>query len=169
MHTIEYIGLSIIGFFLLVALSISWVRRANRKKLNRKLQREFDDFVVENDLTIDNKQRFNRNIIGIDRLNYVVVFFNNNAKDIQSVRLKDLEECRVVKEKSEPGGHINHIYLKCIYKQKERVAIIFPFYNAYDDDLFMMMTISKKANNWAKRINIFREAAVLKNKQRLTA
>jgi len=169
MHTIEYIGLSIIGFFLLVALSISWVRRANRKKLNRKLQREFDDFVVENDLTIDNKQRFNRNIIGIDRLNYVVVFFNNNAKDIQSVRLKDLEECRVVKEKSEPGGHINHIYLKCIYKQKERGAIIFPFYNAYDDDLFMMMTISKKANNWAKRINIFREAAVLKNKQRLTA
>lgn len=169
MHTIEYIGLSIIGFFLLVALSISWVRRANRKKLNRKLQREFDDFVVENDLTIDNKQRFNRNIIGIDRLNYVVVFFNNKSKDIQSVRLKDLEECRVVKEKSEPGGHINHIYLKCIYKQKERGAIIFPFYNAYDDDLFMMMTISKKANNWAKRINIFREAAVLKNKQRLTA
>ena len=169
MHTIEYIGLSIIGFFLLVALSISWVRRANRKKLNRKLQREFDDFVVKNELTIDNKQRFNRNIIGIDRLNYVVVFFNNNAKDIQSVRLKDLEECRVVKEKSEPGGHINHIYLKCSYKQKERGAIIFPFYNAYDDDLFMMMTISKKANNWAKRINIFREAAVLKNKQRLTA
>ena len=169
MHTIEYIGLSIIGFFLLLALSISWIKRSNRKKLNRKLQREFDDFIVENELTIDNKQRFNRNIIGIDRLNYVVVFFNNNAKDIQSVRLKDLEECRVVKEKSEPGGHINHIYLKCIYKQKERGAIIFPFYNAYDDDLFMMMTISKKANNWAKRINIFREAAVLKNKQRLTA
>ena len=55
------------------------------------------------------------------------------------------------------------------WKQEERGAVIFPFYNAYDDDLFMMMAISKKANNWAKRINIFREAAVLKNNQRLTA
>ncbi|MGN6267345.1 MAG: hypothetical protein ACTHM5_16825 [Ginsengibacter sp.] len=169
MHTIEYIGLSIIVFFLLLALSISWVKRANRRKLNRKLQREFDDFVVENDLTIDNKQRFNRNIIGIDRLNYVVVFFNNKSKDIQSVRLKDLDECRLVKEKSGPGGHIHQIYLKCNYKQKERGAVIFPFYNAYDDDLFKMIAISKKANNWAKRINIFREAALLKNQQRLTA
>jgi hypothetical protein len=32
-----------------------------------------------------------------------------------------------------------------------------------------MIAISKKATNWAKRINIFREAAVLKNKERLTA
>ncbi|MEO8822415.1 MAG: hypothetical protein ABI366_02495 [Ginsengibacter sp.] len=169
MNAIEYIGLSIIGTFLLLAVSISWIRRARRKKQNNKLQKEFDDYVIKNDLTIDNKQRFNKNIIGIDRLNYVVVFFNNNSQKIQSVRLKDLAECRVIKEKNEPGGHINQIFLKCNYKQKERGEIIFPFYNAHNDDLFMMMTISKKANNWAKRINIFREAALLKNSHRLTA
>lgn len=169
MNAIEYIGLSIIGVFLLLAISISWIRRARRKKQNKKLLKEFDDFIIENDLTIDNKQRFNKNIIGIDRLNYVVVFFNNSTQKIQSVRLKDLAECKVIKEKNEPGGHINHIFLKCNYKQKERGEIIFPFYNAHNDDLFMMMAISKKANNWAKRINIFREAALLKNSHRLSA
>ena len=169
MNAIEYIGLSIIGAFLLVAFFISWVRRAGKKKQNKKLLKEFDDFIVKNELTIDNRQRFNKNIIGIDRLNYVVVFFNNNSKDIQSIRLKDLAECNVIKEKNEPGGHIDHIYLKCHFKQKERGAIIFPFYNAHSDDLFMMMSISKKATNWGKRINIFREAAILKNQKRLTA
>lgn len=169
MNAIEYIGLSIIGFFLLLAVSVSWAKRARRKRQNKKLLKEFDDFIIENDLTIDNRQRFNKNIIGIDRLNHVVVFFNNSTKEIQSIRLKDLAECRVIKEKNEPGGHIHHIFLKCNFKQKDRGAIVFPFYNANNDDLFMMMTISKKANNWAKRINIFREAAMLKNGHRLTA
>jgi hypothetical protein len=169
MNAIEYIGLSIIGACVIFAICISWIRRAAQKKQHKKLLQEFDDFIIKNDLTIDNKQRFNKNIIGIDRLNYVVVFFNNNTKKIHSVRLKDLAECNVVKEKNEPGGHINRIFLKCNYKQKERGEVIFPFYNAGNDDLFMMMTISKKATNWAKRINIFREAAVLKNTRRLTA
>jgi hypothetical protein len=74
-----------------------------------------------------------------------------------------------VKEKNKRDGHINRIFLKCNYQQKDRGEIIFPFYNAGNDDLFMMMTISKKANNWAKRINIFREAALLKNRQFFTA
>lgn len=169
MNTIEYIGLSILGTFLLLAISVSWVRRTRKNKQNKKLLKKFDDFIIENDLTIDNKQRFNKNIIGIDRLNYVVVFFNNSTKKIQSVRLKDLAECSVIKEKNKLNGHIHHIFLKCNYKQKEHGEIIFPFYNANNDDLFMMMTITKKANNWAKRINIFREAAVLKNQHRLTA
>ena len=99
----------------------------------------------------------------------MVVFFNNSTKKIHSIRLKDIADCHVIKEKNEPGGHISRIFLKCNYRQKERGEIVFPFYNAHNDDLFMMMTISKKASNWAKRINIFREAAVLKNRQRLTA
>lgn len=169
MNAIEYIGLSILGTVLLLAICISWVRRTRKNRQNKKLLKKFDDFIIENDLTIDNKQRFNKNIIGIDRLNYVVVFSNNSTKKIHSVRLKDIAECSVIKEKSEPDGHIHHIFLKCNYKQKERGEIIFPFYNANSDDLFMMMTITKKANNWAKRINIFREAAILKNQQRLTA
>ena len=169
MNAIEYIGLSIIGVFILLSICISWIKTSGRRKQTKKLLREFDDFIIENDLTIDNRQRFNKNIIGIDRLNYVVVFFNNNTKEIQSIRLKDLAECSVIQEKTRPGGHINKIFLKCNFRQKERGAIIFPFYNSHNDDLFMMMTISKKANNWAKRINIFREAAFLKNHRRLTA
>jgi phage anti-repressor protein len=169
MNAIEIIALSLIIGFLLIAFSISLVRRKARKKQHKKLLQEFDDFIIEQDLTIDNKQRFNKNIIGIDRLNYVVVFFNDNTKKIHSVRLKDIAECSIIKEENEPGGHIQQIFLKCNYKQKELGSIIFPFYNAHKDDLFMLMTISKRANTWAKRINIFREAAILKNHHRLSA
>jgi hypothetical protein len=169
MNAIEYTGLAIIGVFLILAISISLIRRAAKRKLHKKLLQEFDDYIIKNGLTVDNRQRFNKNIIGIDRLNYVVVFYNSSTKKIDSVKLKDLAECNIVKEKNKRDGHINRIFLKCNYKQKDRGDIIFPFYNAGNDDLFMMMTISKKANNWAKRINIFREAALLKNRQFLSA
>lgn len=169
MNAIENTGLIFIAVLLLLVLSILLIRQAIQKKQYKNLLQKFDNFIIENDLTIDNKQRFNKNIIGIDRLNYVVVFFNDSIKKIHSVRLKDLGECNVITEKSGSGGYINQIFLKCNFKQKERGAIIFPFYNAHYDDLFTLMTISKRANTWAKRINIFREAAILKNQHRLSA
>lgn len=165
MNAIEYTGLSIIGVLLLLAIGLSWMNHLRKKKQNKKLLREFDDFIIQNDLTIDNRQRFNKNIIGIDRLNYTVVFLNNKSKKIHLIRLKDICECRLVKERSEPGGHINRIFLKCNFKQKEKAEVIFPFYNEQSDDVFAMISYSKKAAIWAKRINIFRESVMLKEMQ----
>jgi hypothetical protein len=104
-------------------------------------------------------------MIGIDRLNYVVVFLNNKTNKIHLIRLKELAECQIVKEKNKPGGHIRRIFLKCNFKQKEKAAIILPFYNEQSDDVFAMMSHSKKAAIWVKRINIFRESAMLKEMQ----
>lgn len=165
MNAIEYTGLSIIGVLLLLAIGLSWINHLRKNKQNKKLLGEFDEFIIQNNLTIDNRQRFNKNIIGIDRLNYVVVFLNNKSKKIHLIRLKDICECRLVKERSRPGGHINGIFLKCNFKQKEKADVIFPFYNEHSDDIFEMMSHSKKAAIWTKRINIFRESAILKEMQ----
>jgi hypothetical protein len=51
--------------------------------------------------------------------------------------------------------------LKCIFKQKDKPALILPFYNEMKDDLFKLMRLSKKAAYWEKSINIFKETAEL--------
>ena len=168
MNATEYTGLSIIGALLLLAIGLSWINRIRNKKQIKKLFREFDDFIIQNSLTIDNRQRLNKNIIGIGRLNYVVVFSNNSTKKIHLIRLKELAECRMVKERNKTGGHIQRIFLKCNLKKKESPEIILPFYDELNDGLFMMLPLSKKAAFWAKRINILREAATLKHSKVLS-
>lgn len=168
MNATEYTGLSIIGALLLFGIGLSWMNRIRKKKQIKKLLREFDDFIIQNSLTIDNRQRLNKNIIGIDRLNYAVVFSNNSTKKIQLILLKELAECRMVKERNKPGGHIQRIFLRCHLKKKESPEIILPFYDEMNDGLFMMLPLSKKAAFWAKRINILREAAKLKHQKLLS-
>jgi len=168
MNATEYTGLAIIGSLLLFAIGLSWINRIIKKKQIKKLLMEFDDFIIEKSLTIDNSQRLNKNIIGIDRLNYVVVFSNKSTKKIQLIPLKELAECRMVNERNKPGGHIQRIFLRCNLKKKESPEIILPFYDELNDGLFMMLPLSKKAAIWAKRINIFREAAKLKQKKILS-
>jgi hypothetical protein len=84
------------------------------------------------------------------------------------IRLKELAECRMVKERNKPGGHIQRIFLRCSLKKKGSPEIILPFYDEMNDGLFMMLPLSKKAAFWAKRINILREAAKLKHQKVLS-
>jgi hypothetical protein len=59
--------------------------------------------------------------------------------------------------------------LQCIFEQKAKQDIILTFYNEMNDDVYMMMRLSKRADHWAKRINIFRETALLKELHLLRA
>ncbi len=169
MNAFVYFAIGFIFFIILAAIGISWINSYQKKKEKKKQLQKFNDFIIDNHLTIDSKQRFNKNIIGIDRLNYSVVFLNNNTKKITAIRLKELAECRLIKQSNKTSGHINRIFLQCIFKRKEREDIILPCYNEIYDDVNMMMRLSKKATNWAKRINLFREAATLKDLHRLSA
>lgn len=168
MSTSIYLAFGFIAFIIIASLFISWLNSYKKKKEKQKQLQKFEEFVIENNLTIDSKQRFNKNIIGIDRLNYAVVFLNNTTRKFLLVRLREVANCYLVKERSKTTGHINHIYLKCVYRRKDKEAVIIPFYNEKNDDVHMMMRLSKRANYWTKRINLYREAAWLKE-HRLTA
>lgn len=169
MNASLYIAIGFIVFIVLVASTISWFNGYKKKKEKQKQLQKFNDFVINNNLTIDSKQRFNKNIIGIDRLNFVVVFLNSKTKRFLLVRLKDLADCRLINERNKISGHIDRIYLQCIFRQKEKDEVILPFYNEQSDDVYMMLRLSKRAAYWAKRINIFREAARLSNRHLISA
>ncbi len=164
-----YIAIGFIAFIVLAAICISWFNSYKKKKEKQKQLKKFNDFVIKNSLTIDSKQRFNKNIIGIDRLNYVVVFLNQKTKKFLLIRLRELANCRLIKERDVTSGHVNHIFLKCIFKEKSKADVHLPFYNELNDDVYMMIRLSKRADYWAKRINIFRETASLKERDLLTA
>ncbi|HSN10067.1 MAG TPA: hypothetical protein VLS85_13600 [Hanamia sp.] len=164
-----YIGIFFIALIIITDFGITWFSYYKKKKEKQKQLQKFNDFVIKNNLTIDSKQRFNKNIIGIDRLNYAVVFLNSKIKKIHVIQLKELTDCRLIKQRNKTSGHISQIFLQCIFKQKEKDDVILPFYNEMNDDIYMLIRITKRAAYWTKRVNIFREAAALKGVHRLSA
>ena len=164
-----YIGILLIALIVTCALGFSWVCNFRKKKENKKQLQKFNDFVINNHLTIDSKQRINNNIIGIDRLNYVVVFLNNHASKIHVIQLRELKDCRLIKHSNTTSGHIIRIFLKCIFLPKDSQEFIIPFYNETRDGVYMMMPLSQKAGYWARRINLYKEAATLKDLHRSRA
>lgn len=163
MDSTIYIALLIIAVFVLFGLAVSWRNNYKKKIENKKLLSEFDGFVIACNLAIDKKQTLNTNMIGIDRLNLKLVFLDRSKTPHQFhlIDLRELSACHLMKEKNPSNGHINNIYLECIFRGKDKPAIALPFYNEMKDDLFKLMRLSKKASYWEKSINIFRESALL--------
>ncbi len=157
------IAVFIIGAFVVLGLLLSWRNYRKKNFESKRLLDEFDAFAISHNLAIDKKQTLNKNMIGIDRLNLKLVFLDRStgASQFHLVDLEEILNCRLVSEKNTLNGHIRSIYLKCILKQKDKPALILPFYNEMKDDLFKLMRLSKKAAYWEKSINIFKETAEL--------
>jgi hypothetical protein len=163
MNPTVYIAVFILGFLILFGMAISWFHQKKKKTEHKKLLKEFEDFVIKNHLSIDKKQELRQSILGIDRLNQKFVFFDNRSTPASShvIKLEDISSCRLIKQKNLSNEHINHISLNFTFKQKKIPDINIPFYDALHDDIFKMMRLSKEASYWEKRVNIFRETAVL--------
>jgi hypothetical protein len=154
-----YLGLFVIIAAIVLIAAVSLVNSYRKKERNKKLFSAFNDFVVENKLTIDKKQTLNKNIIGLDRLNSKLIFIDN-SKEPQQKHLIDLQEvaaCNLKKERNTKNGNISEIYLHCLFKENKQPEVKLPVYNSATDDLYKMMRLSKKATYWEKTINIFRE------------
>ncbi|MEO9021610.1 MAG: hypothetical protein ABI237_16775 [Ginsengibacter sp.] len=163
MNSTVYIAAFIIISLVLFGILISWYNKRKKRRDTDKLIQDFDDFAIKNNLAIDKKQTLNKNMIGIDRMNFKLVFLDNNKtpQEFHLIDLLDLSNCRLIKHKNQNNGHISNISLQCIFKEKKEQDIILPFYNEMSDDLFKMLRLSKKASYWEKSINIFRESAIL--------
>jgi hypothetical protein len=159
MHLTSYLAVFIVVGLVIVIALVSWYKSHKTKERNKKLYKEFEDFVVENKLTIDKKQTLNKNIIGLDRLNSKLIFIDNSVAPAKRllINLADLAACNLKKEKNAKNGHISSIFLHCIFKENKEPHLKLPFYIAGHDDLYKMMRLSKKASYWEKTINIFRE------------
>lgn len=163
MDSAVYIALLIIVALVTFAIVISLVNRNKKNKEDNTLDKEFEYFAIKNNLTIDKKQKLNKNMIGIDRLNLKVIFLDKSAakKQFHLIDLKALSACLLIKQKNSSTGHISKILLRCIFLQKNKAPVELLFYDEMKDDIFKMMRLSKKALYWVKSINIFRESARL--------
>lgn len=163
MSPTTYIAVFIVAFLFLIGITISWFNQKKKKTERKKLLKEFENFAIKNHLSIDKKQELHQSIIGIDRLNLKFVFFDNcsTPASFYVMKLEDISTCRLIKQKNLSNGYINHISLNFTFKQKKSPDINIPFYDALYDDIFKIMRLSKEASYWEKRVNIFRETAVL--------
>lgn len=163
MNSTSYIAASLILALILLGVIVSWYNKKKKKKDNDKLRQEFNEFAIKNHLAIDKKQILNKNIIGIDRMNFKLIFLDRSTdpQQFHLIDLRDLSDCRLIKQRNNSNGHISHIFLQCIFNDKNKSNISLPFYNEINDDLFQMLRLSKKASYWVKSINLFKESAVL--------
>lgn len=159
-----YFAIFIVGAFVLFGMFISWNNRLKIKNVQKKLFKEFEDFVIKTNLTIDKKQKANGNIIGIYRFNYKVVFFDSKERIFHLIDLTELQACRFIKERNRLNGHISKIYLQCVFSNKNTPPLVLPFYDAEHDSVYRMLRLAKKASYWESSINIYRKAAVLSEK-----
>lgn len=166
MDSTVYIALFIITGFIVFGLAITWSSRRTRKREKEKLVEVFDAFAINHALAIDKKQTLNKNMIGIDRLNSKLIFFEGErgSGQFHMVNLTDISTCRLISRKNPANGHIQDISLQCTFREKDKAMLTLPFYNETKDDLFKMMRLSKKAAYWEKSINIFKESADLSMK-----
>lgn len=163
MNSTAYIAASLIITLILIGVIVSWYNKKKKKREKDRLMQEFDEFAIQNNLAIDKKQTLNKNMIGIDRMNFKLVFLDRSAdpQQFHLIDLQDVLDCRLIKQKNNSNGHISHIFLQCIFNDKDESDIRLPFYNELNDDLFQMLRLSKKASYWVKSINIFKESALL--------
>ncbi len=163
MNSTAYIAASLIITLILIGVIVSWYNKKKKKREKDRLMQEFDEFAIQNNLAIDKKQTLNKNMIGIDRMNFKLVFLDRSTdpQQFHLIDLQDLLDCRLIKQKNNLNGHISHIFLQCIFNDKDESDIRLPFYNELNDDLFQMLRLSKKASYWVKSINIFKESALL--------
>lgn len=163
MNSTAYIAASLIITLILIGIIVSWYNKKKKKREKDRLMQEFDEFAIQNNLAIDKKQILNKNMIGIDRMNFKLVFLDRSAdpQQFHLIDLQDVLDCRLIKQKNNLNGHISHIFLQCIFNNKDESDIRLPFYNELNDDLFQMLRLSKKASYWVKSINIFKESALL--------
>jgi hypothetical protein len=163
MNPIILIALFIIFILVAFAVFISWRSKYKKKNKNKKLLLEMVNYAIKNNLTIDKKQILNNNIIGLDRLNMKLVFFDNNksGKQIHCIDLGELSSCRLIKHFNKTNGNVSSISLECSFVKPKKASIYLPFYNELSDGLNKMVRLSRNASYWEKAINIFRKVEIM--------
>lgn len=151
--------LFIIADIIFLVFLVVWLVRYQNKKIRSRTMKEFDDFVTANNLTIETKQTLNKNIIGLDRENMILVFLDrkNMSKPVRKIDLEEILSCKTIKSRKTDNSHIKSISLEIIYRNPEKERVVLPFYHENNDKFYKMMRLAKKAYYWEKRINLFRE------------
>ena len=162
-----YIALFIILTLIMIVIFVAWIKVNKTAKKKGTLMKKFEDFAIQNSLAIDKKQVIHNNMIGIDRLNFKLVFLDTQPSKwkFHLIDLKNVLSCNLIKEQNKITSHISKIFLYCRFENEAIPGLKFSFYDESKDDQFKTMRSFKKAFYWKKCINIFSETAKLSVKR----
>ena len=151
--------LFIIADIILLIFLVVWLIRYQNKKIRSRTMKEFDQFVYSKNLKLETKQTLNKNVIGLDRENMVLVFLDrkNKVKPVRTIDLNEIHSCKTIKSRKTDSGHIKSISLEITYRNPDKESVTLPFYHENNDKFYKMMRLAKKAYYWEKRINLFRK------------
>lgn len=149
----------IILVILLILFLISSLIGLRKKQLAKRADKEFENFVISNHLTIDKEQTLHNNRIAIDKENYKLIFIDKTSVPERNliINLTEIAYCKLLRTKNPSNNHIHTISLECKYRN-DRPSIILPIYQSGKDPAFKLMRLSKKAMYWKKTINLFKES-----------
>ena len=167
MNYLYYIVFFIILVLIMIVIFAAWIKVNKTAKEKRILMKKFEDFSIQNNLAIDKKQVIRKNMIGIDRLNFKLVFLDTRSSKwkFHLIDMENILSCNLVKERNKTTGHISKITLHCRFENEGLPGIKFSFYDESKDDHFKTMRAFKKAFYWKKCIDIFSETAKLSIKK----
>lgn len=162
-----YIALFVILVLIMIVIFAAWIKVNKTTKEKGILMKKFEDFSIQNNLAIDKKQVVCKNIIGIDRLNFKLVFLDTQPSKwkFHLIDMENILSCNLIKERNKTTGHISKISLHCRFENEAISDIKFAFYDESKDDEFKTMRSFKKASYWKKCIDIFSETATLSVKK----
>lgn len=151
------IALLVITLLALIIFFIVWTGNNDQRKIKWRLKENYDTLVERNHMNVDIMEEFRRRIIGLDRVNRMVLFIDlsREKEQIYLFDLSTIRSCHVKKNGKEAGGYRSDIYIECILKGEGKPAIPLPFYEESVDSIQDMLFLSKKAEFWAQKINIF--------------
>lgn len=151
----------LIGVAAVLLIAILFAYR--KKMLERNAQKEFDQFILKNNLTVEKEQTLNRNRIAIDRENGKVIFVDKTKTPTANllINLEDIVDCKMVQQHHPKDGHISSISLRFDLKTANE-PVVLCIYKEHRDPMYKMMRLTKKAFYWEKTINLYREMAMQK-------
>ena len=139
--------LFIIADILLLVFLVLWLVRYQNKKIRSRTMKEFEEFVAMKNLTIETRQTLNKNIIGLDKENMILVFLDrkNTIKPVRTIDLNEILSCKIIKSRKSPNSHITSISLEILYRNPEKERVILPFYSE-NNDKFYKKTSNSNSN-----------------------
>ncbi|PZF74415.1 hypothetical protein DN068_02215 [Taibaiella soli] len=105
-------------------------------------------------LFITERQQWRNRILGMDRINkmLVLVWMNEGVMEEHLIPINEINYCNVF-QKTSGKSHIQAILLELTFRSKQLSPLQIPFYEEIHDGIFEMKRLAERAEYWKKALN----------------
>lgn len=148
------IGAATCAALLLPVVLIIVRSRQIKKKKMELLTQAVETLSTREKLFITERQHWRDRILGIDRINkmLVLVWIRNGVLEEHLIPTSEINYCSVF-QKTNGKSHIQAILLELTFRSKQLEPMQIPFYEEAHDGIFEMKRLAERAEYWKKALN----------------